>query len=91
MTQRIELTERQYGVMEEGERFNVYFIYPDGTNTKERSWLSAEAAVAFAHEASGRPAAKIGMLHEIMITDSSDFCCFLWRHGEGVVFPKKKA
>jgi hypothetical protein len=72
---------------EADERFNVYFIYPDGTHTREREWVPAEEAVAFAHQASTRPAAKLGILKEIMITDSGDFCVFQWKHGEGVVFP----
>ena len=76
--------------MYEDERFNVYFIYPDGTHTKERSRLSAEDAVTFAHQATKRPAALIGMLKEVMITDTGDSCVFHWKFGEGVVFPIKK-
>lgn len=70
------------------ERFNVYFIYPDGTNTREREWIDAEASVKFAVEATSRPAAQLGMLKEIMITDGGDCCVWHWKYGEGIVWPK---
>jgi hypothetical protein len=69
------------------ELFNVYFIYPDGSNTKERETIPGEAAFKFAFQATKRPAALIGMLREVMITDMGDCCVFLWKYGEGVVFP----
>ena len=72
------------------ELFNVYFMYPDGSNTKERTAITGEAAVTFAHQATKRPAALIGMLQQIMITDMGDMCVFLWKFGEGVVFPPAK-
>lgn len=72
------------------ETFNVYFIYPDGTNTRERSNLPPDEAVKFAHQATTRPAAMMGMLKEVMITDNGDCCCFHWKHGEGIVFPVVK-
>lgn len=69
------------------EKFYVYFIYPDGSNTRERSDLNAEDAVKFAMQATKRPAVLIGMLKEIMITDTGDCCVWHWKNGEGVVWP----
>ena len=73
------------------ELFDVYFFYPDGTNTRERENVSAERAVAFAREATQRPAVALGMLSRIMITDKMDHCVFLWEAGKGIVFPPRES
>jgi uncharacterized Rossmann fold enzyme len=69
------------------ERFNVFFIYPNGDSTEERRNVTAEEAVKFAHESTLRPAARVGIIREIIITDEDDCTTFHWKCGEGVVFP----
>lgn len=74
----------------EEKTYDVWFFYLGGSYTKERSHLPTEAAVDFACQATRRPAAKVGILQQVMITDRDDFCVFHWKHGEGIVFPPKK-
>jgi hypothetical protein len=70
------------------ELFDVYMIFPDGTNVKEYENLSAKAATDAAYLLTTRPAAMIGIISEVMITDKGDCCVFHWKNGEGVVWPK---
>lgn len=72
----------------DNEHFNVYFIYPDDSNTIEREHLSPMEAIEFAAQAIRRPAAQMGIIKAIIITDVLDCCVFHWKHGEGIVFPK---
>ena len=71
------------------ELFDVYFVYPEGFSTVERLGVPIEEAVNFACLATGRPAAMMGLLPEIIITDEDDNCVFKWRYGQGVVFPSR--
>jgi hypothetical protein len=68
--------------------FSVYWTDPDGNNHKELAFVSARDAVEKAHSLSTRPAAKIGVIQKIIITDASDFTCFLWQDGK-VVYPNQ--
>ena len=68
------------------EQFNVHFVYPDESHTEERHRISAEEAITFAMRAIRRPAAQVGMLEEILITDMGDSCVWHWKFGKGVVF-----
>lgn len=69
------------------ERFDVWWFDPDGWHERIGSDLDANDAVALAKEWTLRPAALIGIVARIIITDSGDSTVFEWRHGEGVVFP----
>lgn len=73
--------------MNDNERFDVHWKDPDGHWHTEREGASAKDAVTLAHSLSTRPAAAIAIIREIRITDTEDFCVFLWRSDEGVVFP----
>jgi hypothetical protein len=74
------------------ERFNVVIYYgPKGDRYEFiRENVSAEEAMRTAIEWTKRPGALIGAIYQVQITDSLDLTNFLWRHGEGVVFPKKE-
>lgn len=72
------------------ELFDVWFFYPDGTHTKERSCIPAIEAVKFAIQATQRPAARLGILTKIMITDPGDCCNWCWEFGKGVTFSGKE-
>lgn len=66
------------------ERFSVVVWFPDGTYRYVERGLDAKDAVELAKNitdiAPGTP--------KLMITDSDDFCCFLWEDGK-VVFPPR--
>jgi hypothetical protein len=69
--------------------FSVYWQDPDGNWNPELCWIKAEDAVQLAFSLSRRPAAKVGVIREIKITDGGDHCVFHWLFGKGVVFPEK--
>lgn len=73
------------------ETFNVVLRYADGTHEYLARWLSGEDAVLLAKHYSDKPAARAGLVREVFITDGGDSTVFLWRHGEGVVFPPRGA
>jgi hypothetical protein len=70
--------------------FSVYWSDPDGNTHKELAFVSARDAVEKAHSLSTRPAAKMGVIRKIIITDGADFTCFLWQDGK-VVYPDEVA
>lgn len=72
------------------ERFNVIQFFPDGTYEYVLRNADAETAVDTAKSYTERPAAMIGMIRQVMITDDGDRCCFLWQYGRGVLFPHLK-
>ena len=73
-----------------GEKFNVVQIFPDETNEYVGRALEAEAAVLLARDYTSRPAAKLGIIAQVMITDMNDCCVFHWKHREGIVFPPEE-
>lgn len=66
--------------------FNVVLFFPDGSHHYERRGLEAKEAVELAKQCTERPAAKIGMIERIIITDSGDCTNFEWTYGQGVTF-----
>lgn len=69
--------------------FSVYQFFPDGTNECVKAGAGAEEAVRTAHSYTIRPAAMLGIIQRVIITDGGDYCVFEWKHGEGVVFPPR--
>lgn len=69
--------------------FSVYWCDPDGNWNDELRWIKAQDAVQLAYSLARRPAAKMGIIREIRITDGDDHCVFQWLFGKGVVFPEK--
>lgn len=50
-------------------------------------FVDAKTAVETAKEYTDRPAALIGIVCRIIITDGGDFTVFEWKFGEGVTYP----
>jgi hypothetical protein len=69
------------------ESFAVWLFFPDGSNYQEARWLDAEEAVNLARDCIHRPAALMGWIRRVIITDNWDETNFEWRFGEGIVFP----
>jgi len=80
------MTMTDHEQLEDVNEFNVFWFDPDGNTHKEREFVTAMEAVECARSLSTRPAAKLGVIRRIMITDGDDFCVFLWEDGR-VVFP----
>lgn len=70
--------------------FSVFQFFPDETYECVGVHMDAENAVKQAHSYTTRPAAMIGVIRRVIITDADDYCCFEWKYGEGVTFPKRE-
>jgi hypothetical protein len=69
--------------------FSVYWWDPQGEYYSERRFIIAEEAVKLAQSLASRPAALLGLIRMIRITDGGDCTVFEWQFGKGVVFPEK--
>jgi len=67
--------------------FSVVQFFPDGTYEYVRRFVTAEEAINVAKSYTTRPAAKIGVIQRVIITDGGDCTVFEWKYGEGIVFP----
>jgi hypothetical protein len=70
------------------DEFNVVLFFPDSTSFYEQRNLDAEQAVLLAKQCSERPAAKLGIIERVIVTDAEDYTVFEWQFGQGVTFPK---
>ena len=73
----------------ERDEFSVYVFRPDGSYTRELSFVSSKRAVEWAKWLTEERAARHGEVAKIVITDGDDNTVFLWRFAEGVVFPPR--
>jgi len=73
----------------ERDEFSVFVFRPDGSYTRELSFVSAERAVVWAKWLTEERAARHGEVAKIIITDGGDFTVFEWRFADGVVFPPR--
>ena len=90
MTRRhVQMGEELREQLQSGE-FSVYQFFRDGSQEKVREFVGAEEAVKAAHHYSNSVAAHMGITQRVIITDGGDCIAFEWKHGEGVVFPKKE-
>jgi hypothetical protein len=77
--------------MENKFEFSVYWWDPVGNFHDEIRWATAEQAVEVARSLTARPAAQIGVIRRVIITDGGDFTVFEWKFGEGVTFPAERS
>lgn len=71
----------------ETNEFSVWIFFPDGSHLAEGRWLGAEESVNLARDVTRRPAAQIGIIERVIITDGGDDICFEWKFGQGVTYP----
>ena len=69
------------------EAFSVFWWDELGLSYRDASFVDAEAAVRAAKSLTDRPAARLGTIQRVIITDGGDCTVFEWRHGAGVTFP----
>ena len=72
-----------------GGEFNVVIFDPDDRYEYVQRWVDARTAIETAASYTTRPAAQIGIIRKVMVTDGGDSTVFLWEYGQGVVFPKR--
>lgn len=71
------------------ELFNVVQFFPDGSHEYVSRNVGPEEAVTTAKSYTERPAAVLGVIARVIITDADDFCVFEWKRGEGVTYPPR--
>jgi len=71
--------------------FSVYWFDPDGNSYAEARFIEVKAACQLAKSLMERPAAQLGFIRRVIITDGGDCTCFEWKHGEGIVYPPQEA
>lgn len=69
------------------EAHSVYIFFPDGTSHCEGRNLDALPAIQRARSFINRPAAKLGVITRIIVTDRGGATNFEWKYGEGITFP----
>jgi hypothetical protein len=67
--------------------FSVYQFFEDGMSERVCTGVDAKNAVEAAHHYCHCPAAKLGIVRRVIITDGGDCTTFEWKHGEGVTYP----
>ncbi len=67
--------------------FSVYWWDPEGNYYREIRRVDPETAVRTAKSLTERPAALLGMIRRVIITDGGDCTNFEWKYGEGITFP----
>lgn len=67
--------------------FSVWLFFKDGHYIAEQRWLKAETAVTLARDVTLRPAAQVGLIERVIITDGGDSTVFEWKYGRGITFP----
>ena len=75
-------------MVEGSSEFSVCQFINDGEGGEMSEYvgqrLGAKDAVDLAHSYCSRPAAKLGIIKRVIITDKDDCCCFEWVYGKGV-------
>lgn len=69
--------------------YSVCQFFADGSYEYVARFVGAEEAVNTAKSYTERPAAKIGIIQRVIITDGGDCCCFEWQFGKGVTYPPR--
>jgi hypothetical protein len=70
-----------------GDEFSVVIFFPDGYYEYVCRYVSAQKAVETAASYTRRPAAQMGIIRRVIVTDGDDHCNFEWKFGEGVTYP----
>lgn len=73
--------------MTDTETFNVCQYFPNGSYDYIKRYVTAEEAMATAKNYIGRPAAIVGIIQRLIITDGGDCIVFEWQFNKGITFP----
>lgn len=67
--------------------FSVAMYYPNGVYEYIARYVSAQEALIKARSYITRPAALIGVIRRVIVTDGGDCTVFEWQYGKGITFP----
>lgn len=68
-------------------QFSVFIFLPDDSHFAEARFIDAERAVGLARDITRRPAARLGIITRVIITDGGDCIVFEWIYRRGVTYP----
>jgi len=69
------------------ELFNTVQFFPDGSHEYIARAVPIAQAMEKACSFIKRPAAMIGLIQRVIVTDMGDCTCFEWTFGKGITFP----
>lgn len=72
------------------ELFTVWWFDPQDNLYFELVTEDPKSAVEKAKSLTTRPAAMLGIIASVIVTDGGDCTCFEWINGKGVTFPPRK-
>jgi hypothetical protein len=67
--------------------FNVVQFFEDGSSEYARRCVTAEEAMTVLGQRSRSPAAYLGVIKRLIVTDDGDCCNAEWKYGEGFTYP----
>jgi hypothetical protein len=68
-------------------QFSVYWWDADGGQHDELRFVDGEKAVSACRRLTHGPAAMLGIVDRVIITDGGDCTCFEWKKELGLVWP----
>lgn len=71
------------------KHFSVYWWDRDGGQHRELYLAPIGQVTRAVKRLTQGPAAMVGMVSRVIITDGGDIGCFEWKYGEGITFPPK--
>ncbi len=71
--------------------FSVWWFDELGLSYRDACFVDAGTAVHAAKALTDRPAALLGTIQRVIITDGGDCTVFEWKHGAGVTWPPQSS
>jgi len=59
--------------------FSVYWWDPEGQQYEEARFTDITTVQSAVSRLTGGPAAKMGIIKRVLVTDGGDCCCFEWK------------
>jgi hypothetical protein len=72
------------------EEFSVYWWDREGGQHEEMRFVAVESALRAVTRLTQGPAAMLGMVQRVLITDGGDCTCFDWRDGK-LIYPLRES
>lgn len=76
--------------MTERPEYSVYWWSAENDQFEESRFIGLELAMHQVKRLTQGPAAVMGMVKRVIITDGGDFIVFEWKYGEGITWPTKE-
>ena len=76
--------------MSERAEYSVYWWTPEDDQMTESRFILLDLAMHQVKRLTSGPAAQLGMVKRVIITDGGDCIVFEWKQGEGITFPTKE-